>query len=71
MVASAAEALAALGDVDAVEYLEPLREDKRPVELDEYEGEVTATLGELITEVISALLGDEEEDEEDDDLNTN
>lgn len=66
MVASAAEALAALGDVDAIDLLEPLRNDRRAVELDEYEGEVTATLGELVSEVIAALLGDDDEEDEDD-----
>lgn len=62
LVASAAEALAALGDPSAVPMLTPLLEDKRPVELDEFEGEVAATLGELIGEVIDALSDEPSDD---------
>lgn len=65
IVASAAEALAALDDPSAIPLLEPLLEDRRPVELDEYDGEVTAVLGDLVREVISALSGEEEDLDDD------
>jgi HEAT repeat protein len=66
LVASAAEALAALGDAEAIALLEPLVDDPRGVPLDEFEGEVTATLGELVREVIDTLSAADfdEEDEE-------
>ncbi len=59
VIASAVEALAELGDPDAVRDLLPLRKDPRPIELDEDEGSVNATLGELVSEVIESLQGDE------------
>lgn len=72
LVASAAEALAALGDAEAIPLLEPLVDDRRGVPLDEFEGEVTATLGELIREVIDTLsAADFDDDEEDDELDEN
>jgi len=55
IVASAVEALATLGDRSAIEILEPLKGDPRVVELDEYEGEVAATLGELVDEAIDLI----------------
>jgi HEAT repeat protein len=57
VIASAVEALAELGDPGAIKDLTPLREDPRPVELDEEEeeDENSATLGELVAEVIEAL----------------
>lgn len=55
IVASAVEALATLGDPAAVEALTPLVDDERVVELDEYEGEVSATLGELVGEAIELI----------------
>lgn len=59
VVASAVEALAELGDPDAVNDLMPLRDDPRAVELDQDEGEITATLGELVSETIDALAPDD------------
>lgn len=55
MVASALEALAALGDPSALPHIEPFKNDTRTAALDEYDGEVTATLGELATEVADTL----------------
>ena len=55
IVASAVEALATLGDPEAVADLEPLLGDRRPVALDDYEGEVSETLGQLVSEAIDAL----------------
>lgn len=55
IVASAVEALATLGDPAAVELLEPLTHDERTVELDEFDGEVSATLGELTEEAIDLI----------------
>jgi HEAT repeat protein len=63
VVASAVEALAELGDRDAIKDLRPLIDDSRPVELDDDgpddDEDVTATLGDLVRETIAAL---EEED---------
>jgi HEAT repeat protein len=58
VVASAVEALAELGDPEAVQDLLKLKDDPRAIELDEDEGEVTATLGELVKETIESLQGD-------------
>ncbi|MDD9947703.1 MAG: hypothetical protein OXU20_42070 [Myxococcales bacterium] len=55
LVASALEALAALGDPAALPHIEPLTDDGRAVALDEYDGDVTATIGELATEVADNL----------------
>jgi HEAT repeat protein len=55
VVASAVEALASLGNPAAAQELRFLSDDPRPVELDEYDGEVSATLGELVSEAIVAL----------------
>lgn len=59
VVASAVEGLAELGDPAAIKELQPLRDDPRPIELDEEDGEITATLGDLVTETIEALQGGE------------
>lgn len=59
VVASAVEGLAELGDPAAIKDLEPLRDDPRPVELDDDDGELTATLGDLVTETIAALRGED------------
>jgi HEAT repeat protein len=59
VVASAVEALSELGDPAAAKDLEPLRKDTRPVELDEEDGEITATLGDLVSETLAALAGEE------------
>ncbi len=59
VVASAVEALAELGDPAAAKDLEPLRDDTRPVELDEEDGEITATLGDLVSETLASLAGEE------------
>jgi HEAT repeat protein len=59
VVASAVEALAELGDPAAVENLEPLAEDARPIEVDDEEEGLAATLGELVRESIAALDADE------------
>ena len=71
LVASAAEALAALGDVEAITLLEPLIDDRRAVPLDEYDGEISATLGELVGEVIETLNAGDFEDEEDEEFEEN
>lgn len=55
IVASAVEALASLGDPAAVALLEPMAKDERLVDLDEYEGEVSATLGELVQEALDMI----------------
>jgi len=55
VIASAVEALAELGDPAAVPLLLPLKDDPRQVALDEYEGEVTSSLGELVREAIDQL----------------
>jgi HEAT repeat protein len=64
VVASAVEALAELGDPDAIKDLQPLAGDARPVSLaglDDEEDEdlddddMTATLGDLVRETIDAL----------------
>lgn len=59
VVASAVEALAELGDPASAKDLLPLRDDPRPVELDEDDGEITATLGDLVTETLAALADEE------------
>ena len=59
VVASAVEALAELGDAAAIADLEPLRDDERPIELDDDDSdEALATLGDLVEESIAALQGD-------------
>jgi HEAT repeat protein len=61
VVASAVEALAELGDAAAIADLEPLRDDERPIELDDEDGdEALATLGDLVEESIAALQGEED-----------
>jgi HEAT repeat protein len=57
VVASAVEALAELGDPDAVKDLLPLQNDARPVELDEDGVETVATLGDLVQETLAELRG--------------
>lgn len=65
VVASAVEALAELGDAQAVKDLVPLREDPRPVEVDDdAEGEVSATLGDLVEEAIAMLEAADGDDED-------
>jgi HEAT repeat protein len=55
VVASAIEALAEIGDPEAVALLEPLTKDKRVVDLDEGETAFSTTLGELASEAIAEL----------------
>jgi HEAT repeat protein len=55
VIASAVEALAELGDPEAVKDLLPLRDDPRPVELDDDDPDSLATLGELVTETLEEL----------------
>lgn len=57
VVASAVEGLSELGDPAAVKDLEPLRDDPRSIELDEEDGDISATLGDLVTETIESLQG--------------
>jgi len=57
VVASAIEALAEMGDPEAISLLEPLSKDKRVVELDEGETAFSTTLGELAREAIGELDG--------------
>ena len=62
VVASAIEALAELGEAEAVPALEALVSDEREVALDDgFEEETGATIGELASEAITALSrgGDE------------
>ncbi len=55
VVASAIEALAEIGDAEAIALLEPWVKDKRVVELDEGETAFSTTLGELAREAIDEL----------------
>ncbi|MFI5308952.1 MAG: HEAT repeat domain-containing protein [Polyangiales bacterium] len=55
IVASAVEALAELGEAEAVKDLQPLRDDPRHISIDDDESEIEATLGELVRETIDAL----------------
>jgi HEAT repeat protein len=55
VAASAVEALASLGDTDAIPALEKLKGDPRMVTIDDGEEEVQATLGELAREAIDTL----------------
>ena len=57
VVASAVEALAELGDPEAIKDLRPLQEDPRPVELDDDDGDTLATLGDLVSETLAELEG--------------
>jgi HEAT repeat protein len=60
VVASAVEALAELGDPAAIADLEALRDDERPVALEDEDDEAEeATLGDLVEESIAALQGDD------------
>ena len=60
VVASAVEALAELGDPAAIADLEALRDDERPVSIDDEDDEAEATLGDLVEESIAALQGEDE-----------
>lgn len=62
VIASAVEALAELGDPAAIDDLMRLRDDERPVQLDDDEAddETEATLGDLIEDAIAALQGDDD-----------
>lgn len=55
VVASGIEALAELGDPEAVALLEPLTRDQRVVELSEGDGSYSTTLAELASEAITEL----------------
>lgn len=55
VVASAVEALASLGDPAATKLLEPMVNDERMVDLDDQDGEVSASLGELVQEALDML----------------
>lgn len=59
LIASAIEALAQLGDPEAVADLEKLVDDDRTVTFEEFEEETAATIGELAQEAIEALGGDD------------
>ena len=58
-VAAAVEALASLGDPEAIPAIEALLDDSRQVTLDDFEEETTATIGELAQEAIVELRGDD------------
>lgn len=60
VVASAIEALADLGDPDAIDVIEPFVNDKRQAAVDEFEHETQATIGDLAKEAIAALTALEE-----------
>jgi HEAT repeat protein len=55
VVASGIEALAELGDPEAISLLGPLSQDKRVVELDEGDAAFSTTIGELAREAIEEL----------------
>jgi HEAT repeat protein len=55
VVASGVEALAELGDADAIALLEPLTSDRRVVQLEEGEAAYSTTIAELASEAISEL----------------
>jgi HEAT repeat protein len=55
VVASGIEALAELGDPEAIALLEPLARDERVVELSEGDGSYSTTLAELASEAIGEL----------------
>jgi HEAT repeat protein len=55
VVASAIEALAELGDPEAVDLLKPFSKDKRVVELNEGDQSYSTSIGELAQEAISEL----------------
>jgi HEAT repeat protein len=55
VVASAVEALAELADPEAIKDLRPLRDDPRPVELDDDDCDTLATLGDLVCETLAEL----------------
>lgn len=55
VVASAIEALAELGDPEAVDLLKPLLKDKRVVELNEGDQSYSTSIAELVEEAISEL----------------
>ena len=57
VVGSAIEALASLGDPSAIDLVQPLCGDPREVELEEDDGSMCATVGELATEAIEQLKG--------------
>lgn len=54
-VAAAIEALAEVGDPEAIPMLEPLEKDKRVISMDELEEGTTITIGELAAEAIDLL----------------
>ena len=62
VIASAIEALASLGDPAGVPLLQPLVDDGRSVGLDEYDGELNSSLGQLATEAIGALQDGDDPD---------
>jgi hypothetical protein len=59
VVAAAIEALAEVGDPAGAKLLEPLREDARTTTLDEDDGGVDVTIGELARDAIDLLSRDE------------
>jgi len=59
VVASAIEALAELGDDASIKELKTLVDDPREVDIDGEEGEETVTVGDLASEAIDALGGDQ------------
>lgn len=62
VVAAAVEALAMLGEPDAIDDLSKLTDDERVVAIDEFEHETTATLGELARAAIHELERAPDED---------
>jgi HEAT repeat protein len=55
VVASAIEALAELGDPEAIDLLKPFSKDKRVVELNEGDQSYSTSIAELALEAISEL----------------
>jgi HEAT repeat protein len=55
VIGAAVEALASLGDPNAIPFLEPLKNDTRVVTMDEGEEEIAIPLGQLVREAIQEL----------------
>lgn len=59
VIASAMEALVAMGDPGAIPMLEKFADDKRVVTIEDYEEEMTTTLGDLAEECVDELTPEE------------
>ena len=59
VAASAVEALAELGDPSAIKDLEPFESDSRTIEIEDDGEGIAATLGDLVSETIESLRGND------------